>query len=33
MFKGAIILAVFYTILNSWLGKRNNKADAALPAS
>jgi predicted PurR-regulated permease PerM len=24
MFKGAIILAVFYTILNSWLGKRQN---------
>ena len=24
MFKGAIILAVFYTILNSWLGKKKN---------
>jgi predicted PurR-regulated permease PerM len=24
MFKGAIILAVFYTILHSWLGKRQN---------
>jgi predicted PurR-regulated permease PerM len=33
MFKGAIITAVFYTILNSWLGKRQNNADAALPAS
>ncbi len=33
MFKGAIILAVFYTILNSWLGKHRNNVDAALPAS
>jgi predicted PurR-regulated permease PerM len=24
MFKGAIILAVFYTILHSWLGKRED---------
>jgi predicted PurR-regulated permease PerM len=25
MFKGAIILAVFYTILNSWLGKKQSE--------
>jgi len=30
MFKGAIILAVFYTILHSWLGKRQNTAEAPL---
>lgn len=29
MFKGAIILAVFYTILNSWLGKQENTVEAA----
>jgi predicted PurR-regulated permease PerM len=29
MFKGAIILAVFYTVLNSWLGKRQNGVPAA----
>jgi len=29
MFKGAIILAVFYTILNSWLGKRQNAVPSA----
>jgi predicted PurR-regulated permease PerM len=28
MFKGAIILAVFYTILNSWLGKKPNDVEA-----
>jgi predicted PurR-regulated permease PerM len=27
MFKGAIILAVFYTILQSWLGKRQKSTD------
>lgn len=27
MFKGAIILAVFYTVLQSWLGKRRKIAD------
>ena len=29
MFKGAIILAVFYTILNSWLGKQEDTVEAA----
>ncbi len=33
MFKGAIILAVFYTILQSWLGKRHGKTtQTAVPA-
>jgi len=30
MFKGAIILAVFYTILQSWLGKQQNNADSVV---
>jgi predicted PurR-regulated permease PerM len=29
MFKGAIILAVFYTIFNSWLGKSKNGVQTA----
>jgi predicted PurR-regulated permease PerM len=29
MFKGAIILAVFYTIFNSWLGKSKNDVQTA----
>ena len=29
MFKGAIILAVFYTIFNSWLGKQQNDVQTA----
>jgi len=29
MFKGAIILAVFYTIFNSWVAKRQNSVDTA----
>ena len=30
MFKGAIILAVFYTIFNSWLGKQQNTVQTAV---
>lgn len=30
MFKGAIILAVFYTIFNSWIGKQENSVEAAV---
>jgi hypothetical protein len=29
MFKGAIILAVFYTIFSSWVGKQRDGAQAA----
>jgi predicted PurR-regulated permease PerM len=30
MFKGAIILAVFYTIFNSWVSNQHKKAEAAV---
>jgi len=29
MFKGAIILAVFYTIFNSWLERRGRNSEIA----
>jgi predicted PurR-regulated permease PerM len=29
MFKGAIIMGVFYTILQSWLGTRQNDVPVA----
>ena len=30
MFKGAIILAVFYTIFNSWVGKQEDSVEVAV---
>ena len=33
MFKGAIILAVFYTIMQSWLGKKALEEQQEIPAT
>jgi predicted PurR-regulated permease PerM len=30
MFKGAIIISVFYTVFNSWLDKKNATQDISI---